>query len=285
MHNERRVTALPYLLESFTDASFAPAGDRRFEAGIVQVGRNLVFWGAGKQPFTALSTAEAELLGVLEGVALTESLEGLVRELHPGVPGFPACQAFCDNLASISIASFESGNWRTRHLRVRSQAFRERLQSGKWHLSHLKGEHMLADIATKVLPWVRVKELLLLCGYDVPRVKAPAAKLNLLKQALALLVVGSLPVQAQGKGGVEGSKQDDWSSWWVLIALGLVVAFGCLLVWAVGRFFSTRRAEPVADGLEQPELEPMPLSEQTPQPIVIADYDDGLRCRGRGAMV
>ena len=142
---------------------------------------------------------------------------------------------------------------------------------------------MLADIATKVLPWVRVKELLLLCGYDVPRVKPPAAKRNLLKQALALLVVGSLPVQAQGKGGVEGSKQDDWSSWWVLIVLGLVVAFGCLLVWAVGRFFSARRAEPVADGLEQPELEPMPLSEQTPQPIVSADYDDGLRCRGRGA--
>ncbi|CAE7259814.1 unnamed protein product, partial [Symbiodinium sp. CCMP2592] len=60
MHNERRVTALPYLLESFTDASFAPAGDRSFEAGLVQVGRNLVFWGAGKQPFTALSTAECE---------------------------------------------------------------------------------------------------------------------------------------------------------------------------------------------------------------------------------
>ncbi|CAE7450383.1 unnamed protein product [Symbiodinium necroappetens] len=67
VHNERRVTALPYLLESFTDASFAPAGDRSFEAGLVQVGRNLVFWSAGKQPFTALSTAEAELLGVLEG--------------------------------------------------------------------------------------------------------------------------------------------------------------------------------------------------------------------------
>ncbi|CAE7290043.1 RE1 [Symbiodinium sp. CCMP2592] len=188
MHNERRVTALPYLLESFTDASFAPAGDRSFEAGLVQVGRNLVFWGAGKQPFTALSTAECELLGVLEGVALTESLEGLVHELHPEVQQFPACQAFCDNLASISIASFESGNWRTRHLRVRSQALRERLQSGKWHLSHLKGEHMLADIATKVLPWARVRDLLLLCGYDVPKVKA------------------------QGKGGVEGSKQDDWST-------------------------------------------------------------------------
>ena len=245
VHNERRVTALPYLLESFTDASFAPAGDKSFEAGLVQVGRNLVFWSAGKQPFTALSTAEAELLGVLEGVALTESLEGLVRELYPGVPRFPACQAFCDNLASILIASFESGNWRTRHLRVRSQAFRERLQSGKWHLSHLKGEHMLADIATKVLPWVRVKDLLFLCGYEVPSVKASAARLNLLKQALAWIVVASLPVQAQGKGGVEGSKQDDWSGRWVLIVLVLVVVLGSFLVGAIGRFLSIRRVGPV----------------------------------------
>ena len=197
--NERRVAAEPFLIEAFSDASFAPGGGRSYEASLVQVGRNLIFWGAGKQPFTALSTAECELLGMLENVALAESLEGLVRELFPDVKVLPSKQAFCDNLASISIASFESGNWRTRRLRVRSQAFQERLQSGKWHLSHLKGEHMLADIATKVLPWVRVKELLLLRGYDVPRVKAPAAKLNLLKQALALLVVGSLPVQAQGK--------------------------------------------------------------------------------------
>ena len=73
---------------------------------------------------------------------------------------------------ALAIAH-ESGSWRTRHLRKRAIALRDRVLSGDWLIRHLPGSQMPADMGTKVLP---IDKFIYLKG---------------------LLGMGSLPVQDQ----------------------------------------------------------------------------------------
>ena len=50
------------MLESVSDASFAPTGGRSVETAQTFWAGSLVSWCGGRQPFAAASAAEAELL-------------------------------------------------------------------------------------------------------------------------------------------------------------------------------------------------------------------------------
>ena len=52
------------MLESVSDASFAPTGGRSIAAAQIFWAGSLVSWCGGRQPFAAASTAEAELLSL-----------------------------------------------------------------------------------------------------------------------------------------------------------------------------------------------------------------------------
>ena len=55
-----------------------------------------------------------------------------------------------DSAAAIAIASLPDGPWRTRHLRLRSNALRQRLRLRNiWALRHLPGTMLVADHLTK----------------------------------------------------------------------------------------------------------------------------------------
>ena len=51
-------------IEVFRDASFAPAGARSHQGLLGMYGEGLIQWEATRQPFAALSAAEAELVGL-----------------------------------------------------------------------------------------------------------------------------------------------------------------------------------------------------------------------------
>ena len=114
-----------------------------------------VAWKSCKQPFPALSTAEAEHIEVIEAVVVGDSIACLVDEMVRDVPKFLKC----DNTAAVSIASCATGAWRTRHLKVRAARLPWRLQSGHWELKYQPGRELIADIGTKALPVARVNEL------------------------------------------------------------------------------------------------------------------------------
>ena len=114
-----------------------------------------VAWKSCKQPFPALSTAEAELIEVIEAVVVGDSIACLVDEMAKGVPKFLKC----DNTAAVSIASCATGAWRTRHLKVRAAHLKWRIQSGQWELKYQPGRELIADIGAKALPVARVNEL------------------------------------------------------------------------------------------------------------------------------
>ncbi len=143
-----------YILEVFSDASFAPEGEASHGCLVVTLNGTAVFWRSGRQHLIALSTAEAELIELVDAITAGESIAVVLDELMDDVKKF----GWCDSQAALGILSNEGGNWRTRHLRFRSAFTRQLVQRGEWIIQHLSGADMTADIGTKPLSAAKIKE-------------------------------------------------------------------------------------------------------------------------------
>ncbi len=144
-----------YVLEVFSDASFSPDGEASHGCLVVTLNGTAVFWRSGRQHLIALSTAEAELIEFVDAITAGESIAVVINELVGEVKKY----GWCDNMAALGILSNEGGNWRTRHLRFRSAFTRQLVLKGEWIAQHLLGANMMADIGTKPLSAVKIKEL------------------------------------------------------------------------------------------------------------------------------
>ena len=120
------------------------------------MGGSPIGWKSSKQPFPALSTAEAELIEVIESVILANSVSCLVEEMA----GNMTKVLKCDNTAAIALGSSATGAWRTRHLKVRAAHLRWKLEAGSWGLKYEPGKDLVADIGTKVLAPTRMQNLM-----------------------------------------------------------------------------------------------------------------------------
>ena len=56
--------------------------------------------------------------------------------------------AYLDSSGALAIAQKPDGPWRTRHLRIRARALKEKLQQD-WELYHISGKGLVADYLTK----------------------------------------------------------------------------------------------------------------------------------------
>ena len=145
-------------LNIYTDASF---GEVCVGCHLVMWGGSILLWKSGKQAVITASTAESELVEILEGalagdavrVVLEEALDSKVRAV-----------SHTDNMACISIVTGESGSWRTRHLRKRASILRAKVHQGDWLLRHLAGTELPADLGTKILSCEKYKKLKVLLG-------------------------------------------------------------------------------------------------------------------------
>ena len=55
-----------------------------------------------------------------------------------------------DSTAAVGVASKPDGPWRTRHLRLRCNGLREKVQQGgMWAIRHIPGAELVADYLTK----------------------------------------------------------------------------------------------------------------------------------------
>ena len=143
------------VMRVFTDASFSPDGSESHGCVIVMLGGAPISWKSGRQSMVTLSTAESELLEVVEGFALGEATAVLVEE----IVGSVLRTAHTDSQAAQAVMVNEGGSWRTRHLRMRAAFARQLIQKGIWSLNHVPGEQMIADLGTKPLSSPRMKKL------------------------------------------------------------------------------------------------------------------------------
>eukprot|EP00435_Cladocopium_sp_Y103_P004783 s2934_g1.t1 len=113
-------------LNIYTDASF---GELCTGCHLVMWGSSMLLWKSGKQSVVTASTAEAELVEILEGALAGDAVRVVMEEALD-----EKCRAvsFTDNMASISIVTGD-----------RSQ--------GDWLPRHMAGNELPADLGTKVL--------------------------------------------------------------------------------------------------------------------------------------
>ena len=70
-------------IQVWSDASFAPEGEESHGCFTVMVNQSVLFWRSGRQPSITLSTAEAELNELIEGMNAGEA----VSVISPGAAG------------------------------------------------------------------------------------------------------------------------------------------------------------------------------------------------------
>ena len=152
-------------LEIYADASHSPGGERSRQCVIVVWKGSTILWEATRQPFTALSTAEAELIGMVHAAQVGECVGPIIEEL---VQEDIVMSLLGDNSAALASYEQGSGTWRNRHLRMRASAGREKVAAGVLFPSYVPGHLQVADVGTKPLPAQKLLGLLSLVNVRMP---------------------------------------------------------------------------------------------------------------------
>ncbi|CAE7207099.1 RE1 [Symbiodinium natans] len=184
----------PKELVCYTDASYAPYGSRSFGAAVIVQCGVPVAWKAGRQSFITMSVMEAELYAATQGCNLLDSIAAILDELAPGV--YKRVLAI-DNTSAAAMYRGGPGSQRTRHLKIRAHYLREATELGLLEIRHTPGVQQLADLATKMMTKVRLRQLLELWGFVGFRIAETLATLQL-KILAAILTVISLFTPATG---------------------------------------------------------------------------------------
>ena len=213
------------LVQVFSDSSFGPASGRSHQGVIVHWAGVPISWESGRQSLVSLSTAESELIAVVSGAQMGDAVAALISELL----GFePDVQLLGDNLACISIISGPPTSWRSRHLRLRAAALRERLENGSWTLVHLPGQWLPADLLTKALSVAKFQTLLPLCGVHLPkptisRLTARPERCSNWKVVCIVLLLAFVAQLLKGQAP-EGSSEEG-SAWLICLIVGVILAW------------------------------------------------------------
>jgi len=134
-----------------TDASYGQEFDRKSRSAYAfMVFGCLVSWYSKKQPTTALSSTEAELNALVEGLKEAEWMKIFLREM-----GFVVDEPMVsdqDNKSVIAIAENPIHHARIKHMEIKTHYVREKLEEKLVKLVYCPTEMMIADVFTKALP-------------------------------------------------------------------------------------------------------------------------------------
>ena len=147
-------------LIAYSDASYAPEGNRSHTGWVVFLHGSPVCWRSARQAFVTLSTAESELVAGLDAVVALQSAEAMLSDF--GITGLDKTLRV-DSQSALAIAVGQ-GSWRTRHLRVRANYLRELYEAGEAIPVYCPGAEQAADLLTKALPSARILELAAIWG-------------------------------------------------------------------------------------------------------------------------
>ena len=139
-------------LKGYVDADWASCSmDRRSYTGYTFIlGNGAVSWESKKQRTVALSSTEAEYMGLAEAAKETMHLREFLKEL--GFENLANATVLNDNMGAKRLAENPIFHARTKHIDVRHHFVREALQKKQLKLEHVSTDDMVADMLTKALP-------------------------------------------------------------------------------------------------------------------------------------
>ncbi|CAE7677132.1 unnamed protein product [Symbiodinium sp. CCMP2456] len=217
----------------YSDASFAPQGCRSHGGWVVMFGGVPVSWRSRRQSMITLSTAEAELLALLEGAVAAKSTEAILADIGEKVHERTIAT---DSTSALSITT-GSSSWRTRHLRIKAGWLQEQIDGGFFKVIHWPGEKQPADLLTKALSSARLEDLLQWWSIGERRVtvRRPSTAVKVSARSLLAAICCLLMVSVQAGGGeqrVHGSGlqvDGDMAS----LMMILLMILGVLLIYEV----------------------------------------------------
>ncbi|OLP95197.1 putative ATP-dependent RNA helicase ddx42 [Symbiodinium microadriaticum] len=199
------------------------------------------FWNFTRTHRIAHVVDGAELVTMIAGVQVAEAVQPLISEL---IEQDTTVSLLADNEAAIRAFDAAPAGWRSRHLRMRAYAARERISANLLRVTHLPGEFQIADIATKPLARARILQLLELANVRGQLAVAESVQNARMLSRLSLGVASNAGEVAQTLAGLallallpraRGQPAEDQLelSWnWLVWTLGiLVVGVGSLWGW------------------------------------------------------
>ena len=276
----------PHELNIYSDSSF---GDSSHGCTLVMLGRSLLLWKSAKQAIITMSTAEAELVEVMDAAGAGDAIRVVVEEALD-----ISCRptSFTDSSSALAIVAHESGSWRTRHLRKRAIALRDRVLGGDWMIRHLPGSQMPADVGTKVLPiekFIYLKGLLGMESLLVRNQKKESGEVQRLSAQdtqivlKALILVAKISqVQAQGDLTPFGTNLEPEviSLWFILWFIFVVLMVGILIGMGFASMAVNRQTREIEAMLRPNFLPSIQESTETLMPTQVEALLPGLRQRG-----
>ncbi|KAL1939181.1 hypothetical protein VTO73DRAFT_10222 [Trametes versicolor] len=140
-------------LAGYTDADWGTSEDSRHSVcGYVYTfDGGAVSWSAKKQSVVALSSTEAEYIGITHAAKEAMWLKALLGDLvHPDFATH-AVRLYSDNKSAMDLARNNAFHARTKHIAIRFHFIREAVERGDIDLGYRRTEDMPADVFTKPL--------------------------------------------------------------------------------------------------------------------------------------
>lgn len=140
--NERDV-----VITAYCDADWGgDKADRKSTTGYcVYVNNNLISWNTKKQPTVALSSAEAELMAIVEVVKEVKWMSAVLTEMNYNV------HTPITIMSAIKIAQHDVEHDRTKHIDIKHHFVRDEINNKHIEVKWVRSEQQVADIFTKTL--------------------------------------------------------------------------------------------------------------------------------------
>ena len=133
------------------------AEDRRAIMGYAfLIDGGAVSWSSKRQEIISLSTTESEYVAATHGMKEALWLRSLLSEVFRGFKD--ATTLFSDNQSAIALTRDHQYHTHTKHIDVRYHWIRWVIEQGSLRLVYCPTDDMVADVLTKALPSVKVKQ-------------------------------------------------------------------------------------------------------------------------------
>lgn len=147
-------------LLGYVDADWGGSYDRKSFTGLMFIlGENLITWESRKQRCVALSSTEAEYIGLSQASKEAIYLRSLLNSITNNTCAKPVV-IYNDNQSAHHIARNKMNHNRTKHIDIRFHFIREAILNESVEVTYVSSQDMLADMLTKSLPGPKFKNAL-----------------------------------------------------------------------------------------------------------------------------